>query len=224
MQTHFEKELEALKEILLVMASHAETAVNRAVKSLVERDDALAMDVRGGDSIIDQFEKDVDEMAINLLAKAPLASHLRLITVAMKVSHDLERVADEATTISRRAIKLNREAPLKLEVDISGMAKKALALLKDALDAFVKQDSKKARAVIPRDKEIDRLHKQLQRDLADHMIKNPENITRCLHWLVVAKSLERIADHATNIAEEVVYLCEAQDIRHTVQAADADVK
>ncbi len=224
MQTHFEKELDSLKEKLLVMASHAENSVNRAVTALVERDDALAMEVRGGDSVIDQFEKEVDEMAITLLAKAPLASHLRLITVAMKISHDLERVADEATTMARRAIKLTREPPLKLGVDITGMAKKALALLKDALDSFVKQDSKNARAVIPRDKEIDRFHKQLQRGLADYMTKNPETIARCLHWLVIAKSLERIADHATNIAEEVVYLCEAQDIRHTIQAATAEVK
>src|SRR6266853_5423382 len=193
---HFEQEIAALKETLLPMASLAEAAVNKAIKALVKRDDDLARIVKEEDNAIDRLEIELDDMAINLLSKAPLASHLRLITVAMKISHDLERVADEATTISRRAIQLNREAHLKLEVDISGMAKKALALLKDALDAFVKQDSKNARAVIPRDKEIDRLHKQLQRDLADYMIKNPESITRCLHWLVVAKSLERIADHA----------------------------
>ena len=224
MQTHFEKELESLKEKLLVMASHVETAVNRAVKSLVERDDELAREVRGNDNVIDQFEIDVDEMSINLLAKAPLASHLRLITVAMKISHELERVADEATTISRRAIKLNHEAPLKLDADIPAMADKALKLLKDALDSFVSQDSANARAIIPRDKEIDKIHKELQKTLAAHMTGHPEAVARCLHLLVVAKSLERIADHATNIAEEVVYLCEAQDIRHTLQATSADVK
>jgi phosphate transport system protein len=214
MQTHFDKDLSTLKEKLLIMAAHSESAVNQAVKSLVERDEDLAFKVRGGDNIVDRFEIEVDEMAIALLAKAPLASHLRLITVAMKISHNLERVADEATTISRRAIKLAREAPLNLDVDIPVMAEKALKLLKDSLDAFVKQDSRAARDVIPRDKEVDKMHKGLQKTLAARMMASPETVARCLHLMVVAKSLERIADHATNIAEEVVYLCEAADIRH----------
>src|SRR5438876_847717 len=151
MQTHFEKELDGLKQKLLVMASHAESSVNCAVTALVERDDELAMRVRGGDSVIDQFEKDVDEMAINLLAKAPLASHLRLITVAMKISHDLERVADEATTIARRALELNAEPPLKPYIDIPHMAEIALEMLKDALDSFVMREPARARAIVPRD-------------------------------------------------------------------------
>ncbi len=158
-------------------------------------------------------------MAIHLLAKAPLASDLRLITVAMKISQNLERVGDEASKISNRARELSQEPPLKLTLDIPKMAAIALEMLKASLDAFVNNNATAARALIPRDKEVDALNKQIYRQLADHMIANPDSITRCLSLMIVAKSLERIADHATNVAEEVVYLCEAEDIRHTGKGA-----
>jgi phosphate transport system protein len=215
MQTHFEQELGELKNRLLTMASHAETALASAIKALVERDDALAQKVDENDEVLDQFEIDIDEMAINLLAKAPLASDLRLITVAMKISHNLERIGDEATKIARRALELNQEPQLKPYVDIPRMAKAALDMLKMALDSFVNRKAGSAREVIPRDKEVDLLNKQLHRELASYMVENPSTITRCLNLMVISKSLERIADHVTNVAEEVVYLCEAQDIRHT---------
>jgi phosphate transport system protein len=214
MQTHFEKELSELKDKLLTMASHAETAVREAIQALTTRDEALARNVRQNDVVIDRFEVDVDEMAIQLLAKAPLASNLRLITVAMKVSQNLERIGDEAAKIANRARDLSQEPPLKLDVDIPHMADLVLQMLKSALDAFVNQDPAAARALIPRDKEIDALNKKIYRDLAQQMIASPDTIARCLNLMVVSKSLERIADHATNVAEEVVYLCEAQDIRH----------
>ena len=212
---HFDQELAALKEILLTMASKAEAAVNNALKALVDRDDDLARSVKEEDNAIDQLEIEVDEMAIGLLSKAPLASDLRLITVAMKISHDLERVGDEATTISRRAVELGQEPQLKPYIDIPRMAKMALEMLGDALDAFVNANPEKARAVIPRDKEVDALNRQLHRELSSYMVEKPTTITRCLNLMVISKSLERIADHATNLAEEVVYLYEAKDIRHT---------
>jgi phosphate transport system protein len=215
MQTHLEKELDELKTRLLTMASHAETAVRNAVEALMTRNMELARSVRENDSAIDRFEVEVDELAIQLLAKAPLASDLRLITVAMKISQNLERVGDEASKISNRARELIQEPPLKLVVDIPRMANLALPMLKSALDSFVNHDAATARALIPQDKEVDRLNKQIYRELANQMIESPETIARCLNLMVVAKSLERIADHATNVAEEVVYLCEAQDIRHT---------
>jgi len=196
------------------MAGHAETAVSRAVKALVDRDDDLARRVKEDDSILDQFEIELDEIAINLLAKAPLASELRLITVAMKASHDLERVGDEATTIARRVLELNQEPPLATMVDIPDMANQGLQMLRQAIEAFVQRDSGNARAIIPRDKIIDSLNKQLQRECASYMIEKPATISRCLHLMTISKSLERIADHATNIAEEVVYLYEGRDIRH----------
>ena len=212
---HFDQELVALKEKLLTMASKAEAAVNNAIKALVDRDDDLARSVKEEDNAIDRLEIEVDEMAIGLLSKAPLASDLRLITVAMKISHDLERVGDEATTISRRAVELSQEPQLKPYIDIPRMAKMALEMLDHALDAFVNANPEKARAVIPRDKEVDALNRQLHRELSSYMVERPTTITRCLNLMVISKSLERIADHATNVAEEVVYLYEAKDIRHT---------
>ena len=212
---HFEKDLDGLKQTLLTMASHAEAAVKRAINALVERNDDLARQVETDDRILDQFEIDLDEMSISLLSKAPLATDLRLITVAMKISRDLERVGDEATTIARRSVELSQEPQLKPYVDIPRMAAMALEMLGDALDSFVNRNTDKARAVIPRDKEVDALNKQLHRELSSYMVERPTTITRCLNLMVISKCLERIADHATNIAEEVVYLYEARDIRHT---------
>ncbi len=136
----------------------------------------------------------------------------------MRISQNLERVGDEAAKIAKRARDLSQEPPVKAAVDLPRIARLALEMLKSALDAFVSRDSVSARAIIPRDKEVDALNKQIHRDLADQMIRQPETITRCLALMVVAKSLERIADHAKNVAEEIVYLCEAEDIRHTGHA------
>ena len=214
MHRHFDEELAHFKETLLMMGSYAESAVGQAVQAVTERNDKLAEQVQHNDDIMDQYEIDVDDMAINLLAKAPLATDLRLITVAMKISQNLERIGDEATTIARRAMELNNEPQLKSYIDIPQMATTALAMLKDSLDAFVNKDAEKARGVVPRDKDVDALNRQLYRELSSFMVENPSTITRCLNLMTVSKSLERVADHATNIAQEVVYLCEARDIRH----------
>lgn len=212
--THFEQELSALRNALLTMASHAESAVRQAVDAVVTRDYELAMRVRNGDSVIDRFEIEVDETAIRLLAMAPLAGDLRLIAVIMKISQNLERVGDEASKIAKRARDLAQEPPLKLTVAVAQLAELALQMLRTALDAFVNHDTAAARALIPKDKQVDELNKQVHRQLADQMIEDPQTITRCLNFMVVAKSLERVADHAKNVAEEVVFLCEAEDIRH----------
>jgi phosphate transport system protein len=222
MTIHFEHELVGLKEKLLTMASHAEGAVTKAIQALTERDDELARRVAADDVIVDQLEIEIDELSIQLLSKAPLATDLRLITVAMKISHNLERVSDEATTIARRSMELSLEPQLKPYVDIPRMAGKALEMLKDALDAFVNRDPAKARAIIPRDKEVDMLNKQLHRELSSYMVERPSTISRCLNLMVISKSLERIADHATNVAEDVVYLYEARDIRHAGRIAAAE--
>jgi len=139
--------------------------------------------------------------------------------VAMKISQNLERVGDEATKIAKRARDLSEEAPVQLRLDIPRLARLALDMLKAALDAFVNRDSAAARAIVPRDKEVDALNKEFNNLLADYMVANPEAIRRCLSLIVVSKSLERIADHAKNMAEDVVYLCEAQDIRHAAKLA-----
>jgi phosphate transport system protein len=210
----FEQELAGLKEKLLTMASRAESSVGKVIEALGKRDYDLALRVQADDAAIDRFEVEVDELAIKLLARAPRASDLRLITVAMKISQNLERVGDETTTIARRVQDLCRDVPLKLVVDIPQLASGALRMLKNSLDAFVNQDPAAARALIPQDKPIDLLNKQIHGQLADQMIAAPDTILRCLNLMVISKSLERIADHGKNVAEEVVYLCEAQDIRH----------
>jgi phosphate transport system protein len=137
----------------------------------------------------------------------------------MKISQNVERIGDEATKIAKRARDLTQEPPVKIHLDLPRMAAMALAMVKDSLDAFVHRDPAAARAIIPRDKEVDALNKELHQVLAQHMMANPDTIARCLHWIVATKSLERIADHAKNIAEEVVFLYEAQDIRHTGKPA-----
>lgn len=221
MTIHFENELAGLKEKLLTMASHAEAAVAKGIQALVERDDELARRVMADDVIVDQLEIEIDELSIQLLSKAPLATDLRLITMTMKISNHLERVSDEATTIARRSLELSLEPQLKPYVDIPRMANMALDMLKEALDAFVNRNPDKARAIIPRDKEVDLLNKQLHRELSSYMVERPSTITRCLNLMVISKCLERVADHATNVAEEVVYLYEARDIRHTGKTAPA---
>ena len=214
MENHFEMGIDALRQRLLLMGSHAEMSVNRAIQALMDRNYDLALQVRTDDNAIDQFEIEIDEMAINLLTRAPLASNLRLVTVAMKISQNLERIGDEATKIAKRARDLSQEPPVKISLELPRMAGMALSMVKDSLDSFVQRDSAAARAIIPRDREVDALNKQIHQQLAQHMMQQPDTIARCLHWIVASKSLERIADHAKNIAEEVVYLCEAQEIRH----------
>jgi phosphate transport system protein len=202
------------------MGSQAEAAVSEAVKALLERDDNRAWQVKQNDHVLDQLEMEVDELAVALLAKAPLATDLRLITVAMKISQNLERVGDEATTIARRALALNALAQMEPTVDLPSLTAMSLAMLKDALSAFLGGDSAQALAVVPRDKQVDALNRQIQRELTEHLAADREAIPRCLHLMVVAKSLERVADHATNIAEEAVFLFEGRDVRHSLKSAN----
>jgi len=214
MSVHLHQEIDGLKQQLLHMAGLAEAAVNRAMQALTSRDPGLADRVKDEDDLLDQLEIAIDEAGIQLLAKAPLASDLRLITAAMKISRDLERVGDEATTIARRAYDLTLEPPLPLPPELSQLLRIALEMLAQALDAFVNQDAISARAVPPRDKEADMLHKRIQAHLIQLMQSDAGTVTRATQLIVTSKSLERIADHAANIAEDVVYLCEALDIRH----------
>lgn len=213
--THYNEEMRKLKDSLLAMASHAETAVVRSMRALTDHDDAVALQVEEEDNILDQFEIEIDDTALHLLTKAPLATDLRLITVGMKISQNLERVGDEAVTIARRARDLNSEPQLKPYVDLPRMATMSVEMLREAITAFINREPERARAVIPRDSVVDDLNRQIHRELSSYMIERPATITRCLHLMVISKSIERIADHATNIAEEVVYLYEARDIRHS---------
>lgn len=218
MQKYLDEELAGLKEKLLTMGSYAESAVSQAVEAVVERNDDLAVQVQADDNIMDQYEIEIDDLSVHLLCKAPVATDLRLITVAMKISSNLERIGDEATTIARQAAELNQNPKPKVRLEIPRMAEIALSMLKDSLDSFVNKQAERARAIVPRDKEVDALHKQSRRELTAYMASNSSTIPACLSLLTVSKSLERVADHATNIAQEVVYLCEARDIRHEANA------
>jgi phosphate transport system protein len=216
---HFERDLAAFKRKLLLMAGHAENSVARAVQALVERNSQRAAQVEEEDAVLDRLEIEIDEMGIQLLAKAPLASNLRLITAGMKISHDLERIGDEATTIARRVLDLNQNLPASSFHEIPQIAEIAIGMLRESLDAFVNRNSSKARQIIPRDKQVDALNKKVQRELAQSIAENPESLTRSLNLMTISKALERVADHATNIAEDVVYLDEALDIRHSGKLA-----
>lgn len=214
MTSHFDNELAGLREKLLTMASHAETTVRNAVDALLQRDPSMVARVKADDEILDRLELEIDEMAVQLLAKAPLATSLRLIFVCTKVSQNLERVGDEATKIAKRADELCAVPPLKQVSEVPPFAESVLKMLRSSIDAFVSNDAALARKLIPQDKELDAWNRRIHQAVTAEIRSFPEHLEPGLHLMVVSKSLERIADHAKNIAEEVVYLCEAQDIRH----------
>lgn len=222
MKRFFDAELEALRTDLLQMGDRAIDQTRRAVRALAEGDLALADKVIAADDEIDKFEVQIDEEAIRYMTlRGPVASELRLVIVGMKASHDLERVGDEATSIARRARKLAIEPKVELYADIPRMANIALEMLRDALDCFVNEDEQKALAVIRRDPEVDNLNRIVYRRLTSYMIEKPETIAWALELMFVSKSLERIADHATNIAEEMIYLAKGKDVRHSDELKQA---
>jgi len=210
-----EHDLEELKNLLLTMAGEVESQLGLAIRALVERDNTLAEKVIAGDNVIDQREVEVDHRVVELIVRArPMARDLRLVMTAIKIAPDLERVADHAVGIARQALDLNRVAQLKAFIIIPRMAEKAFAMVRDAIGAFVQGDSQLARAVIDRDAEVDWEFEQIFRELLTYMMEDPKTIRRALGLLMVARALERIGDHGTNIAEQVVYLVDAEDIRH----------
>jgi len=203
------------KEKLLIMASHAEGMVTRAVRAHLDRDEPLANQALETDETIDQFEIQIDRIALGLLAQAPGEFELRQVTCGMKIARELERVGDEATTIARRAVELMALPALPTPLNIAEMTFLANAMLKDALDAFVSGNTVLARGVIPRDSRVDEMNQIHQDNLTELMEASSETIQRCQFLAVISKCLERIADHAKNIAEDAVLLHEAKDIRHT---------
>jgi phosphate transport system protein len=216
MKRFFDSELEALRTHLLQMGDRSIEQTRLALRSLMEADLALADRVIATDDDIDRLEVQIDDEAIRYMTlRGPVASELRVVIVGMKASHDLERVGDEATNIARRARKLAIEPRLELYADIPRMANIALEMLRDALDCFVHEDEQKALAVIRRDSEVDNINRLVYRRLTSFMIEKPDTIARALELMFISKSIERIADHATNIAEEMIYLAKGKDVRHT---------
>ncbi len=215
MKRFFDVELETFRSHLVLMGEKSMEQVRRSLKALTEGSISLADQVIAADDEIDRLEVEIDQEAVRYMnLRAPIATDLRLVIVGMKASHDLERVGDEATSIARRAVRLASEPPLKPYVDIPRMADIALEMLRDALDCFLHGDAAKAVSVVQRDAEVDAINKQLYRELSSFMIEKPETISRALELMFISKSIERIADHATNIAEEMVFLFQAKDIRH----------
>lgn len=208
-------ELEHLKEMLLKMASLVETAIKNSVKSLVDRDSDLALQVIEKDREINTYDVKIDEECIRLLAlKQPMGKDLRFITTAMKITTDMERIADNAVNIAERAVELNREPVLKPYIDIPRMSSIAQRMVIDTINAFVSEDTSLAKDVIMRDDEVDELNSAVCDELMEMMIRDPSTITRVVKVTYVSKYLERIADHATNIAEDVIYMVEGKIIRH----------
>lgn len=215
MKRFFDTELETFRTSLIKMGETAIAQTQDAMKALVEADIGLADRVIARDDELDQLEVKIDEEAVRYMnLRAPIASDLRLVIVGMKASHDLERVGDEATGIAKRAVRLAGEPPLKPYVDLPRMANMAAQMLRDALDCFLNGDAAKAEAVIRRDAEVDALNKQLYRELTSFMLESPGTISRAIELMFISKSIERIADHATNIAEEMIYLAKGKDVRH----------
>jgi len=221
METHFQKELQELKEELLKMAALVEEAISTAVQSLVKRDSDLAKKTFEGEDQINRMEIDIEDTCLKLLAlRHPMAADLRFITSAMKIITDLERMGDQAVNIAERAISLNEEPQLKPYIDIPKIAGIAQSMVKDVLDAFVNSDSKLARSVCERDDLVDGLNDQVFRELLTFMMSDLQTITRAVHLMIVCRCLERIADHATNIAEDVIFLVDARVIKHHVDAQE----
>jgi phosphate transport system protein len=217
MQRHFHEELEALKQTLLAMGGLVEDQIRRVMRALVERDDALAQEVIERDQQVNAYDVEVDETCVSLLAlHQPAAGDLRFLTTAMKIVTDLERMGDQAVNIAQRVLELNREPQLKPYIDLPRMAEKAQRMVKQSLDAFVARDTELARRVCGEDAEVDALKEQIFRELLTFMMEDARTIPRAIRLILISRFLERVADHATNVAEMVIYLVEAKMVRHTL--------
>lgn len=219
METHFQQELNQLKSELLRMAGLVERAISNAVNALVKRDTGLAEKTIAEDDKINQMELVIDDWCLKLLAlHQPMAQDLRFITSAMRINTELERIGDLSVNIAERVISLNQEPQLKPYIDIPRMAEITKGMVKDVLDAFVNGDAKLARSVCERDDQVDGLNDQVFRELMTYTIADPQTITRAVHLVIVSRCLERIADHATNIAEGVIFMLKALVIKHHADA------
>ena len=218
----FDEALASLRNNVLMMAGLTERSLERAMKGLFERNDDLCANAIADDEEIDQLEKQIDKDGVDILLRfQPVASDLRRVVSAMKLSSNLERMADQATTIARRARKLNRHPPLPEVELIRPMYEDAMSMFKDSVDAFVREDVDLARAVVPQDQTLDDLNRVASRKLIERMAQDPDQLRGYLNLIFVARCLERVGDHATNIAEDAVYAAAAEDIRHQGAVASA---
>ena len=212
---HFEFELQALKNRLLSMGALVEDRVHQAITALMERRPEAAEKIIAGDDEVNELQIEIDDRCLKLIAlQQPMASDLRLITAAMKINADLERIGDQAVNIAESSLKILEHPPLKPLIDIPRMAELAEKMTRDSLESFVRKDAALARSVLERDDEVDSLKDHVFRVLLTYMMADPGTIERALGLILVSRHLERIADHATNIAEDVIFVVEAKDVRH----------
>lgn len=218
MERHFELELRRVRERLLDMGGRVEEMIGKAMDALTERTAGLCSQVLDEDRTIDRMELEIDESCYSIMVRHhPAAIDLRFLIAVMKIVTDLERIGDSAVNICQSVEHLNQEPPLKPYIDLPRMAKLVARMVRDALDAFVRRDAAEATRVTQADDEVDALYRQLFRELLSFMVEDPTTTTRALHLLLIARNMERIADHATNIAEDVIYYVEGRDVRHPGQ-------
>ena len=203
----YDEELARLNKMVVEMGGLAESQLAAAIDAVVRRDSALAARVVEGDAAVDQIERDLDNLAIRLFAlRQPMARDLREIFVALKIASDLERICDYAANVAKRSIALSQAPPVQLVHALPRMAQFALLLVKDVIDAYVEHDADKALEVWKRDEELDEMYSSLFREFLTYMMEDPRNIGTCTHLLFMAKNIERIGDHATNVAEAVHFM------------------
>ena len=216
----FDEALASLRNNVLMMAGLTERSLDRAMKGLFQRDDDLCANAIADDEEIDQLEKQIDKDGVDVLLRfQPVASDLRRVVAAMKLSPNIERIADQATNIARRARKLNKHPALPEVEMITPIQAHAMAMFKDAIDAFVREDVDLGRAVVARDKDLDYMNKMANRQLTERMAQDPKQLRGYLNLIFISRCLERVGDHATNIAEDAVYAAAAEDIRHQPASA-----
>lgn len=216
MKRFYHTELEGFRTHILRMGEKSIEQVRLAGRALFEHEPDLAQEVISRDDAIDELEVFIDGQAVRYMSlRAPVARELRLLTVGMKVSHDLERVGDEACSIAKRTIKLSAGFPVKNFLFLPEMFQQSIELLRDSIDCFLEGDDTNALKIPQRDKEIDRLNRENYQSLTDELVSQPEKAETSLHLMFISKSVERIADHAKNIAEEVVFMRRGEDVRHS---------
>ena len=215
---HFHDELADLKAKLLTLSGEAEAALSASVQALLERDAAKAAKVIAGDGTLNDLENEVEDAVVQLLAtQQPMARDLRLLMAALKIANDLERVGDHAVNIAQSVERLSASRPITPEPELVEMARQAGTMLADAMEAFVRGDAAAGRAICRRDDQVDALHRSMFRILLTHMAEDPHTIGVAIELLLVSRNLERVADLATNIAEDVVFLVEGKNIKHHVE-------
>ncbi len=225
MERKFDEELRELNQKLLRMATMVEESIAMAIKSLKERKEELAEEVLKREDAVNLIEIEIDELCMKLLAlRQPMASDLRFITSAMKIAAELERMGDQAVNVAERTQELLKYPLLKPLIDIPRMANIAQEMVRDSINAFINHDEKIARAVCERDDEVDCLNDQIFRELLTYMMEDPSTINRAVNLILIGRHLERIADHATNIGEDVIYLVKGKTIKHHIEERRCDVE